>query len=147
MAAQPTLFGCLLKSGILFRGEAIASISISIGRNRERHKTYQVIFFAVNASVNIVERFPTQRAPTRTANEAASVIEISHGLTRFCCPSDFLSARVTDTFKSTLSIDRKRRCFKGKHTEKFPVQLLILKLIFDFFHKGLEFFLGIERIL
>ena len=57
---------------------------------------YQIIFFAVNATVDVVKRLPPERTAAGAANKATRVVEIAHCLTRFACSGDFLTARVAN---------------------------------------------------
>jgi len=56
--------------------------------------THQVVLFAVDAAVDVVEGFATQGSSTGTAHEAARVVKVAHGLTGLSCSGDLLTARV-----------------------------------------------------
>lgn len=100
MSTNCTFLRCLLKSRILKRksgGKYKLWILLEFPLNKSSH---HVIFFAINSTMNIVERLSPQSSAAGAANEAIGVIEISHCLTRLTSSSHFISASVTNTLRT-----------------------------------------------
>ena len=59
--------------------------------------THQVVLLAVDLAIHIVECLAPQRAATRAADEAVSVVEVAHRLARVRGARHLLPARETLT--------------------------------------------------
>ena len=63
----------------------------------------QVVLLAVHFAVHIVEGLAPQRPATGAADEAVSVVEVAHGLTRLASTCHLVPTRVTYTCNNTIS--------------------------------------------
>lgn len=63
---------------------------------------YQVVFFAVDPAVDVVEGLAAERAATGAADEAVGVVEVPHRLARLPGTRHLLTACVTDTCNTSI---------------------------------------------
>lgn len=65
--------------------------------HQTNYGNYQIVFFAIDTSVNIVEGFTAESTATRTADKTVRMVKVAHSLAGLACASNFLTTRMADT--------------------------------------------------